>query len=181
MVCGDIPFELDEQICTAEIHFRTRLSAECRDLIKRCLQIEPGRRIPLDQILSHPFLTSEASSNSDEDVTLVATVGDPKAGFLESNNNGNNSESGGSSTMTEGDCGAGGGVGAARNNNSLMQDSNKSLAASASASAMASPILRLRLSESRPEAPRQPCSGGDAGFAEPFSAPASSMASSMEL
>jgi len=26
MVCGDIPFELDEQICKAELHFKPTLS-----------------------------------------------------------------------------------------------------------------------------------------------------------
>ena len=62
MVCGDIPFEQDEQICSAEVHFRVRLSGECRDLIKRCLRIEPGARIPLDMILSHPWMAAPVSA-----------------------------------------------------------------------------------------------------------------------
>jgi proto-oncogene serine/threonine-protein kinase Pim-3 len=56
MVCGDIPFEQDEQICSADIKFRTRVSADCRDLIVRCLQIQPAARIGLEDILLHPWL-----------------------------------------------------------------------------------------------------------------------------
>ena len=64
MVCGDIPFEKNEQICQAEIKFRTnRVSAECRDLIHRCLRIRPADRIPLEDILGHPFITGEALAN----------------------------------------------------------------------------------------------------------------------
>ncbi len=58
MVCGDIPFETDEQICNANIPFRTRVSADCRDLIQSCLKISPSARIPLEKILSHQWMTS---------------------------------------------------------------------------------------------------------------------------
>ena len=58
MVCGDIPFETDEQICNANIQFRTRVSADCRDLVKSCLKISPSARIPLEKILSHRWMTS---------------------------------------------------------------------------------------------------------------------------
>lgn len=56
MVCGDIPFETDEQICRAELRFRVRLAAECQDLIRKCLQVEAARRISLESILRHPWL-----------------------------------------------------------------------------------------------------------------------------
>ena len=56
MVCGDIPFETDEQICRAELRFRTRLSAECQDLIRKCLQTEAGRRPSLEAVLKHAWL-----------------------------------------------------------------------------------------------------------------------------
>lgn len=58
MVCGDIPFETDEQICNANITFRTRVSADCRDLIQNCLKVSPSARIPLDKILRHRWMTS---------------------------------------------------------------------------------------------------------------------------
>jgi serine/threonine protein kinase len=57
MVCGDIPFEQDDQICTAEITFRRPVSPECRELVLSCLRIRPQDRIDLAAILSHPWLT----------------------------------------------------------------------------------------------------------------------------
>ena len=71
MVCGDIPFETDEQICNANVTFRTRVSADCRDLIGSCLKISPSARIPLEKILSHPWMTSTAASS--EAVSLQLT------------------------------------------------------------------------------------------------------------
>ena len=39
MVCGDIPFESDEQICCAELRFRYRISEDCKDLVRQCIKV----------------------------------------------------------------------------------------------------------------------------------------------
>ena len=62
MVCGDIPFEQDEQICMAEIKFRRTLTRECQDLIRSCLRVVPGDRIRLDNILQHPWMKMDTEA-----------------------------------------------------------------------------------------------------------------------
>ena len=54
MVCGDIPFETDNQ--DADLTFHAKLSPECQDLIRKCLRIVPERRPSLEVILKHPWL-----------------------------------------------------------------------------------------------------------------------------
>ena len=65
MVCGDIPFEKDEQICNAELVFRKNVSDECKDLVRACLRIQPSDRIQLSSILSHPWMRSSKEQSSE--------------------------------------------------------------------------------------------------------------------
>ena len=164
MVCGDIPFEQDEQICSAEVHFRVRLSGECRDLIKRCLRIEPGARIPLERILSHPWMTvpehnaaAVLNPNNNREVSAAAASSAPSAypgiyaGIPEPVNWQVSDLRGGSAVAA-----------AAENNNVPSEQAKEQQAADVAAAA---PILRLRLSDPRHH----------------DTSSASSMASSMEL
>ncbi|QQP41927.1 Serine/threonineprotein kinase pim1like [Caligus rogercresseyi] len=65
MVCGDIPFETDEQICRADVRFNNRahLSPECQDLIRQCLRILPEHRISLSDIRRHSWLRASLPNN----------------------------------------------------------------------------------------------------------------------
>jgi len=58
MVCGDIPFESDEQICCAELRFRYRVSAECQDLIRQCLTVDTALRPSMAALAAHPWLNN---------------------------------------------------------------------------------------------------------------------------
>jgi len=64
MVCGDIPFETDDQICVADVRFRYRVSAECQDLIRQCLRVDTETRATLASIISHPWLNQLSMESS---------------------------------------------------------------------------------------------------------------------
>lgn len=69
MVCGDIPFEQDDQICHANVVFRRRVSAGVKDLICRCLAVKVDDRPSLEDILQHPWMLE-----ADDEDGYLATV-----------------------------------------------------------------------------------------------------------
>merc|ERR1712170_275470 len=66
MVCGDIPFESDEQICSAELRFRYRISESCKDLVTSCIKVNVIERIKLEDIPNHPWMENDID-NPDKD------------------------------------------------------------------------------------------------------------------
>jgi len=67
MVCGDIPFETDDEICNAQLNFRNKVSVSCQNLIRSCLRICPKDRASLSDLLYHPWLQELEKETSDED------------------------------------------------------------------------------------------------------------------
>jgi len=58
MVCGDVPFEDDQQIITADVKFYRPLSNDVKNLIRTCLDVNQLQRPSLCEILSHPWLST---------------------------------------------------------------------------------------------------------------------------
>lgn len=58
LVCGDIPYEHDEQIVEAKVEFNIPLSSEVKNLVRKCLSLNPEDRPSLSEILSHPWLSN---------------------------------------------------------------------------------------------------------------------------
>merc|ERR1712244_57125 len=78
MLCGDIPYTTDKEICSGELVWHTKLglSDEARDLIKQCLNIKHQNRISLDSILSHSWFQQQSSTSlkvSTSSTSLMST------------------------------------------------------------------------------------------------------------
>jgi len=60
MVCGDIPFETNDQIKNANLHFKESicLSESLKSLIRCCLVVSVQDRITLAGIKEHPWMRS---------------------------------------------------------------------------------------------------------------------------
>merc|ERR1711892_1224241 len=62
MVCGDIPFESDDEICAGRLVWfkQLNLSSQVKDLISGCLTLDPHERMTLDRIRYHPWCRGQA-------------------------------------------------------------------------------------------------------------------------
>ena len=84
LVCGDIPFENDQEISMARLVWfpRLQLSDEVKDLISYCLSPDPAKRIALDSIQDHPWLRSKQESSSSLSSSLSASSLSSSVGSL---------------------------------------------------------------------------------------------------
>merc|ERR1719336_2932057 len=64
MLCGDIPYTTDREICQGHLVWPSRLalSEQAKDLISKCLNVKHQNRISLDSILSHAWFQQRSTS-----------------------------------------------------------------------------------------------------------------------
>merc|ERR1711956_23069 len=67
MVCGDVPFECDAQISSANLTWfpQLKLSEEVKSLISGCLTVDPEKRLDLTSLAAHPWLSITSPPKSE--------------------------------------------------------------------------------------------------------------------
>jgi len=62
MLCGDVPYETDQQILDARLVWfpQLNLSQEAKSIISLCLNPNPEERISLEQLANHPWINASA-------------------------------------------------------------------------------------------------------------------------
>merc|ERR1712058_224203 len=82
MLCGDIPFETDQEITEGRLVWfkQLNLSSHVKDLITSCLAVDPSKRITLCEVLDHPWgktrrMESSSFLSSSPSSSLSSSVG----------------------------------------------------------------------------------------------------------
>lgn len=70
MIAGDIPFHRDYEICSGQIRWRREVPEQCKDLIHKCLELDPEKRPTLEEILTHPWMNGEIRPLTAEDLAV---------------------------------------------------------------------------------------------------------------
>jgi len=75
MLCGDIPYTTDQEICSGKLFWPAQLSlsSSARDLIARCLTVDHRKRISLEEISSHPFFNQHQLKLSTSSASIMST------------------------------------------------------------------------------------------------------------
>jgi len=75
MLCGDIPYTTDQEICSGKLFWPAQLSLSpsARDLIARCLTVDHRKRISLDGLLSHSFFSQHQLKLSSSSASIMST------------------------------------------------------------------------------------------------------------
>merc|ERR1711879_233510 len=75
MLCGDIPYTTDQEICSGNLIWPSQLSLSpsARDLIARCLTVDHRKRISLESVLSHSFFNQHQLQMSPSSSSIMST------------------------------------------------------------------------------------------------------------
>jgi len=70
MLCGDVPFETDQQICDGTISWQEdiKVSPMAKDLIQKCLNSNPEQRLSIREIRCHPWVCKQDKLKSNSHV-----------------------------------------------------------------------------------------------------------------
>lgn len=74
-VCGKPPFEAKDQIGThrnivqLNYKFPDHVSSDARDFVSKLIRLQPSSRLPLDQVLAHPWIVKNAKKRNAEGET----------------------------------------------------------------------------------------------------------------
>ena len=72
MLCGDIPFESDQEISAGRLVWlkQLKLSSQVKDLILGCLTVDPSKRMTLCEVLNHPWGRAGRKHSSSSNCSL---------------------------------------------------------------------------------------------------------------